>query len=217
MTLTLTRAEEITGSLSDPSKMPAWSYGLPAKECKTGEKLKQVEGSVCANCYAEQKSSNYIRFKKNVEPAQYKRLASIEDPEWVSAMVVFIGKRAAKTPWFRWHDSGDLQSVAHLRKIVAVAVHLPEVHFWLPTREYAFVREYLATGAVFPKNLVVRLSAHMIDGPAPVGYGLPVSTVHTENVPEGASECVARYQNDECRQCRACWDSRVRWVSYHEH
>ena len=30
-------ALKITGSLSKPSKMPGWAYGLPAKECKTGE------------------------------------------------------------------------------------------------------------------------------------------------------------------------------------
>ena len=29
----------IGGSLSKPSKMPGWSIGLPAKECKTGGKL----------------------------------------------------------------------------------------------------------------------------------------------------------------------------------
>ena len=33
----------IGGSLSKPSKMPGWSIGLPAKECKTGSKLRQVK------------------------------------------------------------------------------------------------------------------------------------------------------------------------------
>ena len=37
----------IGGSLSKPSKMPGWSIGLPAKECKTGGKLQKVPGSVC--------------------------------------------------------------------------------------------------------------------------------------------------------------------------
>jgi hypothetical protein len=40
-------AKEITGSLSKPSKMPGFAYGLPAKECKTGKKLQNVEGSTC--------------------------------------------------------------------------------------------------------------------------------------------------------------------------
>ena len=42
----------IGGSLSKPSKMPGWSIGLPAKECKTGGKLQAVPGSVCYDCYA---------------------------------------------------------------------------------------------------------------------------------------------------------------------
>ena len=32
-------ALQIVGGLSKPSKMPGWSYGLPASECKTGKKL----------------------------------------------------------------------------------------------------------------------------------------------------------------------------------
>ena len=42
----------IGGSLSKPSKMPGWSIGLPARECKTGAKLQKVPGSVCYDCYA---------------------------------------------------------------------------------------------------------------------------------------------------------------------
>jgi hypothetical protein len=30
-------AWKIVGGLSRPSKMPGWSYGLPAAECKTGQ------------------------------------------------------------------------------------------------------------------------------------------------------------------------------------
>ena len=29
----------LVGGLSKPSKMPGWSIGIPAKECKTGRKL----------------------------------------------------------------------------------------------------------------------------------------------------------------------------------
>ena len=44
--------EAITGTLSKPGKMPGFSYGIPAKECKTGSKLAKIKGSVCYNCYA---------------------------------------------------------------------------------------------------------------------------------------------------------------------
>jgi hypothetical protein len=38
-----TEALQITGSLSNPSKMPGKAYGLPAKECKTGSKLAKFQ------------------------------------------------------------------------------------------------------------------------------------------------------------------------------
>ena len=45
-------AREITGGLSKPSKMPGPAHNLPAVACKTGAKLVQIPGSVCAGCYA---------------------------------------------------------------------------------------------------------------------------------------------------------------------
>jgi hypothetical protein len=38
-------ALKLVGGLSKPSKMPGWAYGTPAKECKTGTKLRDIEGS----------------------------------------------------------------------------------------------------------------------------------------------------------------------------
>ena len=46
------QAREITGGLSKPSKMPGPAHNLPAQACKTGAKLVNVPGSVCAGCYA---------------------------------------------------------------------------------------------------------------------------------------------------------------------
>ena len=63
----------IGGSLSKPSKMPGWSIGLPAKECKTGGKLQKVPGSVCYDCYALK--GCYVF--KVVQDAQYRRLEAI--------------------------------------------------------------------------------------------------------------------------------------------
>ena len=40
------QALKIVGGLSRQSKMPGWAYGLPAKECKTGSKLREVKDSV---------------------------------------------------------------------------------------------------------------------------------------------------------------------------
>src|SRR6266852_5067995 len=124
---------------------------------------------------------------------------------------------SSRDRYFRWHDSGDLQSIEHLRKIIQVCNFLPRVKFWLPTREYHTVEAYRRLGGRIPSNLCIRLSAHLIDGKLPLGYRLPVSTVSSGNDsnPCGAHICPAPKQNNQCGSCRACWDPSVKVVIYH--
>ena len=219
-TMTKDEALSIAGSLSEPSKLPGYSYGLPAEECITGSKLVNVEGSTCHNCYALK--GMYTTFRYVIKPAQYKRLAGIVHKDWVTAMVTLI-KTAShkgnilKTPYFRWHDSGDLQSLDHLKRIALIACELPQVKFWLPTREYGIVKDYLARYRAFPENLIVRLSAHKIDGPMPDIGRLPVSGVHTTETSPETFVCPSRAQGNQCLDCRACWNPEVKTVSYHLH
>ncbi len=212
-TMSKVQAEAIAGTLSAPSKMPCYSYGTPAEECITGAKLRAVAGTTCSKCYAF--GSFYKVYAKTIKPAQYKRLESITKVEWADAMVSLIGR--TKNEFFRWHDSGDVQSLEHLEKIADVARRLPQVKFWLPTREYSIVAEYRAAHGAFPINLAVRLSAHKLDSQAP-NVGLPTSEVHTTNKPtSNVWECPARYQGNACGDCRACWSPAVQTVSYHQH
>lgn len=195
--------KEITGSLSKPSKMPGHAYGLPAKECKTGSKLAQVEGSTCSSCYALK--GCYVF--KVVQEAQYKRLKAIKHPLWVRAMAAQINAKRVK--FFRWHDSGDVQSLRHLLKIFKVCRLTPGIQHWMPTRE-AWVKKHLAAK---PDNLTIRFSAVMIDQDAPVSWA-NTSTVVTDL---NKATCPAPKQNNECGNCRACWDPAVKNVAYAAH
>ena len=205
----------ISGGCTKTTKMPSESYSLPAKACITGSKLVKVKGSVCEGCYALK--GNYHRFAKTIEPLQYKRLESIKNPLWVEAMVKLIGNK----PFFRWHDAGDLQSVEHLSKIVQIARRLDKTLFWLPTREANIVKDLLKTESI-PVNLVIRISAMMIDQPAKLPRSLQgqvnvlTSTVHKDLELTGF-KCVAPSQQGKCGSCRACWDNTVTNVSYHAH
>src|SRR3954465_7511750 len=118
-------AAEITGGLSNPSKMPGHGYSLPAKECKTGAKLAKIPGTTCHNCYALKGRYSF----PNVQNALYRRLESLKDPKWVEAMVTQI--KSSEDKYFRWHDSGDLQSVEHLQLITQVCLQTPKVKHWL--------------------------------------------------------------------------------------
>ena len=198
-------ALEIVGGLSRPSKMPGWAYGLPAKECHVGSTLRSVKGSVCAGCYALK--GNY-RFS-SVQRVQYRRLEALQHPRWVEAMIHLM--HSLDVRWFRWHDSGDIQTPTHLRQIVAIAQACPGVTFWLPTREKVFVYSHLKEHGSFPENLIVRVSGTMVDGPAPTGFA------HTSTVVTEGWTCPAPEQNNECGTCRACWNPEVRNVSYRKH
>ncbi len=205
----------ISGGCTKTTKMPSESYSLPAKECITGSKLVNVKGSVCEGCYALK--GNYHRFAKTIEPLQYKRLESLKNPLWVDAMVKLIGNK----PYFRWHDSGDLQSVEHLSKIAQVARRLDKTLFWLPTREANIVKDFLKTESI-PVNLIVRISSMFIDQPAKLprslkGYAnVLTSTVHSQKELTGF-KCLAPKQQGKCGSCRACWDNKVTNVSYLAH
>ena len=192
-------AKQITGSLTRTSKMPGLSYSLPAWECKTGSKLRQVKGSVCASCYALK--GNYTRYKA-IKAAQYDRLEKIKNSLWVAAMVVQVKRQK----YFRWHDAGDVQDLDHLKKIYSVCRLTPEVKHWMPTRE-AWIKDHLDSK---PANLVIRFSPPMI--------GQRNDTwPNSSMVVETGATCPAPSQGGKCGDCRQCWDSDVKVVSYGKH
>ena len=55
-----------------------------------------------------------------------RRLDRLHDPRWMDAMVTLInGRHWQPEPVFRWHDSGDVQSVQHLKNIFEVCKRTP--------------------------------------------------------------------------------------------
>jgi Gene product 88 len=204
------QAKALTGGgLGYPSKMPGTSYGISAHACKVGAKLAQIPGSVCHGCYALK--GNYIF--NHVQQSHANRLASISGAAWTPAMVELLNR--AGEQYHRWHDSGDLQSTEHLTKIAAVAALTPHIRHWLPTRELKIVQDYIAQGGKVPANLLIRVSATMIDGPVTKAWKW-TSGVHQNAKPRG-HVCPAPEQDNKCGDCRACWSRKVKHVSYHKH
>ena len=205
------QAEEIVGTLSKPSKMPGFAYSTPAKRCLIGQKMRNVVGSMCAFCYALK--GRYVF--PNVQKAMEKRFASLTNDLWVDDMTYLIGK--VKNPHFRWHDSGDLQGVWHIEKIVKIAKNLPNISFWLPTREYAFISTYIEQGGEVPSNLTIRLSALMMDGPAPVGIAQRLGLCVSGASKLGNFNCPSSKQGNKCGDCRKCWDKNEFAINYKKH
>lgn len=213
MNMTKKRANEITGGLSKPGKMPEGAYSLPAAACKVGSILAEIPGTVCHGCYA---LKGMYRFPV-VKDAMARRLASLRHPDWVQAMVTLItGKRH-----FRWHDSGDLQGPGHWSKVKRVARRTPGTVHWMPTKEHRVVK---AGEANIPDNLVVRHSVTQVNGSIPVGArprdlwsAAWDQEAIDDRLPPGAHLCPANQQDGKCVDCRACWDGQVKLVIYPMH
>ena len=205
--------EKEIGTLSNPSKMPAFAWGISAKKCITGSKLAKIKGTICNKCYA---LKGHYAFK-NVFDAHELRRKAIEKNEWVDYMAELITqkyKNLDKSRLFhRWFDSGDIQSYEHLMKIFEVCELTPHIKYWLATREYNIVAQIKEEDV--PKNLCLRVSAIKVDSPPPKFWKW-TSGVHKDKKAIG-KECPAYKQDGECKSCRTCWSRKVKQVSYKEH
>jgi len=197
--------DEITkriGSLSAPSKMPVSAWSISAAKCVTGSKLSQVPGTPCSKCYAQKGRYSFPL----VQLAQDRRLkAWQQDPDWVLLMSIRIALLGEG--YFRWFDSGDLQSFKMLQDINQIALNLPEIQHWLPTQERKLVK-----GAVLAPNLLVRVSSTQIDEHQELGWWDWVSSIGSEEW-----TCPSDKQEGKCGNCRQCWDKSVSNVIYKVH
>ena len=206
---------DITGGLSNPRKMPEFAFSTPAKHCKVGSKLREIAGSVCHECYAMKGNYHW----PNVKKALQRRYDSMYHPMWVTAMTMLI--RIKVKQYFRWFDSGDLDSVQNLRNITEVCNGTPIIKHWLVTKEKRTVRKFLDEGGIIPDNLVIQMSGYMLDGGIVKGFEdcnqITHHLVHTDRDKARGHICPVE-DGDEvtsCKQanCYACWDRNVNVVT----
>ena len=163
--LTAKEIEKKIGTLSNPSKMPSYAWGIPIQYCKTGAKLAEIKGTICNKCYAGKGCYVFPVVKAMYE----KRYQAIEMVEWVDYMAELITQKyknkKEKDRYHRWFDSGDVQSYAHLMKIFEVCELTPHINYWLATREYSIIDKIDEKDV--PKNLCLRVSAVKVDSQPP--------------------------------------------------
>jgi hypothetical protein len=235
MPMTLRAAQQLVlgseSTLYSNSKMPGVSFGLDAFKCPRGNQLAKREGSACSVCYARK---NFYRTWWPVLISRKRRHRNLRHPKWVDAMTTLVIRYTDPAgDFFRWHDSGDLMGAWHLENLLEVCRRTPWVKHWLPTHEPYIVRQVLARGQAIPENLCIRISADFIGRKPKKIPGLELvqtSTIHrTPGKPVQVSprrrhsiECRSYTRRiskrshgaGECGKCRACWDRRVRNVSY---
>lgn len=224
--LTLKAAKRFGVVTKGNSKIHGSTFSTDPKRCHVGSKLVNKEGSTCSKCYALKLAKVYPSAAKswsdNLDLFR-QAVASDQVPEWCEAIAFQIKKiselKAKKglsgANYHRWFTAGDLDSIDMLRAFVKVAQILPEIKFWLPTREKAIVSQYKAALGVVPDNMVIRVSSAMIDAKP---LAMPnTSTTHTKGSKSFGFECPAQRQKGNCGNCSECWNAKVKNISYEVH
>ena len=149
------------GGLSQTTKMPCHSFNLSAFSCNNGGKLARIQGSVCDGCYAMK--GNYSRFKNTFINSHDKKmdLYNKDSKRFEDSFITYLNKYEKN--YFRWFDSGDIPNYEFLLSLVRICKNTPNIKHWIPTKEYSLIHRYLKKHKKFPKNMIVRVSAPMMD------------------------------------------------------
>ena len=233
-TMLVKEAKEIVGSLGDPTKMPGFSYGLPACKaswvpeyckklnlpipadygCKVGQILSDLPNTPCFKCYADGRG-NYSY--ESVKHGQLLRLIGTYHPRWKEAMIMLIDRYIDyDDPYFRWLDSGDIPHRKMLLDIIEIAKELPFVNFWLPTQE----RKQLHGIGKIPPNLCVRVSHIRLDDhdyTSNTWYNSSSVSTEGHDYLFDQFTCPSDQYSNTCGPCRKCWDTANRHTIYHIH
>ena len=222
MKLKIKQATKNVGGLSQTDKMPSKSWGISAKECNIGSKLRaSKQETVCDGCYAF-KGFMMLPTQQN---AYYRRLELCKTDRklWVLSMDYLIKnhKPIKDSKYFRWFDSGDIQGADMFKDIIELANLNPDVSFWLPTKEFKLVNIF---SSIIPSNLNVRKSHPLINAykMQPI-KNVTASYVYEEDkldtIPSNSKVCPATMpdSNKKCNDCRMCWDKSIESITYIKH
>ena len=261
---------EVIGGLSAPSKMPCHSWSIPAEYCKLGSHLAKNPKSICSKCYALKGAYKWSPAQRAMENRYAILNDALEDyiqvgergffprtKAWsfINHFASVLNQKAYRTRtrlangtkvkldgrYFRWVDSGELQSEQHLDIIVRIAQLTPTVKHWLPTKEVGMVQRWLEMHKEsydarikseyvrdYPENLTIRISHPMVDDWEYSTEVVDRLKGYTENIGlafahspgrtpgSGIEACAAPSQKGECLSCRQCWDPKDQ-ISYEVH
>lgn len=135
------------------------SFNTSSKRCKVGNFLKLQDFSVCSKCYCD--GGSHFTHEHTQDLLEINHELS-ELKNWVQIMTDSIYQ--LNTLRFRWFASGDIQSCEMLEKINQIAYNLPDIKFWLPTRELKVLEKFfIEKKNKKANNLSIILSENFFD------------------------------------------------------
>lgn len=193
------------------AKVGSWS--LPAGPSCPGSVIDGKIAEVCAGCYAKK---GMYRFPTVKGVREYNKDDYKKD-DWVERMV----KQVSKYDYFRWFDSGDIESAMLAIKIAHVIELTPSTKHWLPTRSDKIpqIKAHIIANPNlihFPgsgtiqnyKNVAVRLSADNIGLDKPERPGVNSYVIRHSDLFEAAKRgihlCPVTAPGSTQKSCDTC-------------
>ena len=169
------------------------------------------KASICRSCYACAGRYRFGNVKKSLEE-RYRWWKSHAPDERAAEIVKVMERKHPKNKrFFRCYSSGDLDGPGAIRTWEGVALAMPEMHIWLPTRTWCLdsMLPLLQELNTLP-NVTVRPSAHCFDDEPVRIKGLAAGTSSAlEEAPLADIVCP-----ESCEECRVCWKESELSVSY---
>ena len=198
--------------LSKASKMPCKSFSLPVTEevCKGMRDTMGNVKPVCVGCYAKKGFYNMpvVRDLREHNLLATKQL----DDTFANSMVEQVGK----AKYFRWFDSGDIYSDKLLARIYWICKNTPNTKHWIPTKARELFNQETWKALEALPNVTVRYSSPSIIGTYEPKHGSTVSQAIHKSTKE-LFYCPASTQKGKCETCRACWNPKLKVISYLKH
>ena len=144
--------------------IPAFNL-LPANEPLTlsnGKILTNIKGTCgkhCAQCKNDCYAVRYIKMHHNscVVPYAGNTIIMRNEPDKLRKEIKeYCDKNIVK--YFRFHTSGELESLEQFRNYCNICDNNPDVVFYIYTKAFEILEKYLEKYEEFPNNLVVNLS-----------------------------------------------------------
>jgi len=176
--------------LSQTSKMKINNKKVASWSLNAGTSCPGAKGAeVCESCYAKK---GMYRFPVVKDARSYNQ-QDYHKPDWVDRMVA----KVSKLDYFRWFDSGDIESLELAKKMFKVIDKTRQTKHWLPTRsdKVATIRRVMfnidtksITEEQLPfrelPNVAVRLSADNVGLSKPERDGVNAFVIRQEDLAE---------------------------------
>lgn len=180
-----------------------WHTNLPAGESCPG-KSEWCSATDGGACYA---GKGFYVLQRAKYAAQLDLLR--EDPEAFGAMLRMELAKLPSGAIFRFHTSGDIESLEHVRIIREAITSRPDVKFYLYTRSWMIpdLRDAIER-ELFPlPNLHVWASTDATMPAAPDGWR--VATIAEDGVKPSGPICPEQTgKRKSCTDCGLCWNAR---------